>query len=204
MPFTYRMIGNQNSVTYTFGHYRTLASSAGDAKPGNFSLTSGTASTLHSEFNDADANHSASSLNTDNQFCIFEMKVISIPTLTFTSLSNPGHTSSTATISCGIGPYDTGNMIAWNGTYWKKLGSTGYNSGRFDLAQVDQDSNQTNLVSVGDTRQVVCDPREYPSLGIQSGGAASARGHQGFKSFCSFQPMTEVTGDFVIQITRLS
>ena len=202
MPFTYRMIGNQDSVTYTFGSYYTLASSSPDSKPFNFSLTANTSSLLHDEFNTADANHSASHLSTGAQFCILEMKVISIPTLTLSRTANVTG-DVTATIECGIGPYDTGNMQNWANSYWNKVSTPGgYNTGRFVLAQVDQDNNQTNLVSVGDTMQVICDPRSVlPGLIIGSGGG---RGHQGFKSKCTFLPFTQVTGDFVIQITRLS
>ena len=125
------------------------------------------------------------------------MKVISIPTLTLTRLSGASG-NVTATIQCGIGYYDTGNMNASVGDYWPVV-DTGV-GGQFNLAQVDQDNTQTNLVSVGDTKQVVCDPdsliRTYP--------VGSGRGHQGFKTKCTFSPFTEVTGDFVIQITRLS
>ena len=202
MPFTYRMIGNQDSVTYTFGHYNTLASSSPDTKPFNFSLTPGTNSLLHADFDTADANHSASSLNTQAQFCIFEMKVISIPTLNLTR--NSGATGNvTATIECGIGAYDSGNMEAWKSTYWNDVSTpNGFNTGRFVLAEVNQDNTQTNFVSVGDTKQVICDPSSVTSLSIQSGG--TGRGHQGFKTKCTFTSFTEVTGDFVIQITRLS
>ena len=202
MPFTYRMIGNQDSVTYTFGNYVTLASSSADTKPTNFSLTPGTSSLLHADFDTADANHSASSLNTQRQFCIFEMKVISIPTLTL-SRNSSATGNVTAEIECGIGAYDSGNMNAWVGEYWPSTTQpNASNSGRFVLAQIDQDNTQTNLVSVGDTKQVICDPRSITSIGIQSGGAG--RGHQGFKTACSFTSFTQVTGDFVIQITRLS
>lgn len=190
MPLTYRMIGNQISATYTFGDYSTLASFSADHRPGVFSVVN---KGLHDDFM-TEANHMYSYFN-ENHASVYEMKIISIPTLVLSRLRSASG-DVTATIKIGIGPYDESNPLAWRDTLWplaSNAQSTTTNA-YWTLATIDQDNTQTNYVSVGDTRLIA-------SKNL-SGYSANAD-RQGLKTECSFLPNTQVTGNFEVQITRL-
>ena len=189
--FTTRMISASQVVTYTFGGYSTLASSAGDTKPSTFELANGIAGTnLHKSFITADANHTATDFTIDGP-AVYQMKIITIPTLSLTRLTSTT-SDVTATISIGIGPSNPSFMNSTVGDLWKTPGQVASNGSMWQLATIDQDNTQTNLVSVGSTRIVV---------GQALGGSNTK---QGFKTKCTFGTMTAVSGNFQVEIRRIS
>tara|TARA_R110000803_G_scaffold199203_1_gene263165 strand:- start:1072 stop:1635 length:564 start_codon:yes stop_codon:yes gene_type:complete len=187
MPLTYRMVGSQISATYTFGTYSTLASFSADAKPQTFTVVN---NGLHDDFM-TEANHKYSYF-TENFASLYEMKIITLPTL---QLSRLGGASGdvTASIRIGIGAYDESNPLSWRTNFWNIPGSLPGNAS-WQIADIDQDNVQTNYVSVGDTRIVA-------SKNLNGYSANADR--QGFKTACTFFPNTQVLGNFEVQITRL-
>jgi hypothetical protein len=188
--FTTRMISASQVVTYTFGGYATLASSSPDTKPFTFELAYGIAGTnLHKSFIDQDANHTATDFTIDGA-AVYQMKIITIPTLSLSRLN--GVTGDvTATISIGIGPSNPSFMNSTVNDLWNTPGQSS-NGSYWSLATIDQDNTQTNLVSVGSTRIVV---------GQALGGSLSK---QGFKTKCTYRSMTQVSGNFQVEIRRIS
>ena len=187
--FTTRMISASQVVTYTFGGYSTLASSSADTKPSKFELAYGIAGTnLHKSFITADANHTATDFTIDGP-AVYQMKIITIPTLSL-SRFNSVTGDVTATISIGIGPSNPNFMNSTVNDLWNTPGQSS-NGGYWALAKIDQDNTQTNLVSVGSTRIVV-------------GQAIAGNTKQGFKTRCTFGTMTAVSGNFQVEIRRIS
>jgi len=183
------MISASQVVTYTFGGYSTLASSSADTKPSKFELAYGIAGTnLHKSFITADANHTATDFTIDGP-AVYQMKIITIPTLSL-SRFNSVTGDVTATISIGIGPSNPNFMNSTVNDLWNTPGQSS-NGGYWALAKIDQDNTQTNLVSVGSTRIVV-------------GQAIAGNTKQGFKTRCTFGTMTAVSGNFQVEIRRIS
>lgn len=190
MPLTYRLVGNQISATYTFGTYSTLASFSADAKPQTFTVVN---NGLHDDFM-TEANHKYSYF-TQNFASVYEMKIITLPTLTLTRLGGASG-NVTASVRIGIGAYDESNPLPWRDTFWplsSNAQSTTTNAS-WQLADINQDNTQTNYVSVGDTRIVA----SRNLFGFQPNAD-----RQGLKTQCTFLPNTQVTGNFEVQITRL-
>ena len=188
--FTTRMISASQVVTYTFGGYATLASTSPDTKPSTFELANGIAGTnLHKSFITADANHTATDFTIDGP-AVYQMKIITIPTLSLTRLTSTT-SDVTATISIGIGPSNPSFMNSTVNDLWNTPGQSS-NGSYWQLATIDQDNTQTNLVSVGSTRIVV---------GQALGGSNTK---QGFKTKCTFGTMTAVSGNFQVEIRRIS
>lgn len=187
MPLTYRMVGSQISATYTFGTYSTLASFSADTRPQTFTVVN---NGLHGGFM-TEANHMYSYF-TENFASVYEMKIITLPTLQLNRLGGASG-NVTASIRIGIGAYDESNPNAWRDTFWNIPGSGAHNAS-WQIADINQDNVQTNYVSVGDTRIVASENLI---------GYSANADRQGFKTVCSFFPNTQVLGNFEVQITRL-